>query len=62
MKKLQKMSFVSVSKLSRNELRTIMGGYGGTTAIKCCWPGGRCAACVTDGAVVCTGGGVLTNC
>jgi len=63
MKKLQKMSSASVSKLSRNELKTIMGGYGEIKGgNKCCWPDGRCGSCVTDGPVVCTGSGKSVSC
>ena len=62
MKKLQKMSSASVSKLSRNELKTIMGGYGGNGSGNKCCKDGKCSSCVTDGALVCTGGSTLTSC
>ena len=61
MKKLQKMSFVSASKLSRNEMRTVMAGCAAEGGTKCCNDSGKCSEC-TAGAVVCSGTSHAVDC
>jgi natural product precursor len=58
---MKKISLKNVNEtLSRKEMRTIAGGYGGS--YKCCWTGTtNCSVCVSGGSS-CVSGATLTPC